>query len=131
MPYIANITLFVGNYDKAIAWYSKLGFKVVQDEKKEEGARWVTIRPPPSGCTSAETTILLAEPVGDEQKGFVGNQAGGKVFLILATDDFDRDHKRFSDAGVEWEEKPRWETYGKVAVWKDLEGNLWDLIQYT
>lgn len=161
MPYLAHISLLVRDYDEAIAFYSRLGFEVVEDTFiPEQQKRWVTIRPPPaqaspSGGTAAvpqtkstnensehqptskpvlsesqSATILLAQPSNSEQAAFVGNQIGGRVFLFLATDDFERDFKRFSDAGVEWARPPKTESYGKVAVWKDLYGNLWDLIQY-
>ena len=148
------------DYDEAITFYSRLGFEVVEDTFiPEQQKRWVTIRPPPpqplssssaaeqptespdervgqesaSGSTSASSqgaTILLALPSNAEQEAFIGNQTGGRVFLFLATDDFERDFKSFSDAGVEWVRPPKIEAYGKVAVWKDLYGNLWDLIQY-
>jgi catechol 2,3-dioxygenase-like lactoylglutathione lyase family enzyme len=160
MPYLAHISLLVRDYDEAIAFYSRLGFEVVEDTViPEQHKRWVTIRPPPhrplTSNTSAEqqmespdgrvkqdltskstsaslqgATILLARPSNAEQEAFIGNQSGGRVFLFLATDDFERDFKRFSDAGVEWARPPKVEAYGKVAVWKDLYGNLWDLIQY-
>lgn len=156
MTYIANITLLVRDYDEAIAFYSRLGFRVVEDIPKPElGTRWVTIRPPHPENISAEpcaessgeevkkesasglgsvspreTTILLARPSNAEQEAFVGNQTGGKVFLILATDNFEREFKRFSEMGVEWVGPRRSESYGEVAVWKDLYGNLWDLIQH-
>jgi catechol 2,3-dioxygenase-like lactoylglutathione lyase family enzyme len=160
MPYLAHVSLLVRDYDEAIAFYSRLGFEVVEDTViPEQQKRWVTIRPPPphalSSNTSAEpqtetpdekvepeptsrsalasshgVTILLARPSNEEQEAFIGNQTGRRVFLFLATDDFERDFKRFSDAGVEWARPPKVEAYGKVAVWKDLYGNLWDLIQY-
>ncbi|GAB1315305.1 Glyoxalase/bleomycin resistance [Madurella fahalii] len=82
-----------------------------------------------SSVSSQGATILLARPSNAEQETFIGNQTGGRVFFFLATDDFERDFKRFSDAGVEWVRPPKTEVYGKVAVWKDLYGNLWDLIQ--
>jgi len=160
MPYLAHVSVVVRDYDEAIAFYSRLGFEVVEDTViPEQQKRWVTIRPPPpqplSSSTSMEpqtepphdkaeqepaaksryaslpgATILLARPSKAEQDAFIGNQTGGRVFLFLATDDFERDFKRFSDAGVEWVRPPKIEAYGKVAVWKDLYGNLWDLIQY-
>lgn len=160
MPYLAHISLLVRDYDEAIAFYSRLGFEVVEDTLiLEQQKRWVTIRPPShqplSSSTSAEqqtespgenvkqeptspsalassqcATILLARPSNAEQEAFIGNQTGGRVFLFLATDDFERDFKRFSEVGVEWVRAPKMEVYGKVAVWKDLYGNLWDLIQY-
>ena len=159
MPYLAHVSLVVRDYDEAIAFYSRLGFEVVEDTViPEQQKRWVTIRPPPpqplSSSTSVEpqtesprevkqepatkslyassqgATILLAQPSKAGQDDFIGNQTGGRVFLFLGTDDFERDFKRFSDAGVEWVRPPKIETYGKVAVWKDLYGNLWDLIQH-
>jgi catechol 2,3-dioxygenase-like lactoylglutathione lyase family enzyme len=159
MPYLAHISLVVRDYDEAIAFYSRLGFEVVEDTFiQEQQKRWVVIQPPPPppqshsgsaeetgspdkrvnqeplsrlpGSSSQGATILLARASNDEQEAFVGNQAGGRVFLFLATDDFERDYERFSDAGVEWVRPPKTEAYGKVAVWKDLYGNLWDLIQY-
>jgi catechol 2,3-dioxygenase-like lactoylglutathione lyase family enzyme len=117
MPYLAHISLIVRQYDEAIAFYSRLGFTVVEDTFiPEQQKRWV---------------LILARASNAEQEAFIGNQAGGRVFLFLATDDFDRDYQRFSDAGVEWVRPPKIETYGKVAVWKDLYGNLWDLIQHN
>jgi catechol 2,3-dioxygenase-like lactoylglutathione lyase family enzyme len=151
MPHLAHISLLVRDYDEAIAFYSKLGFKVVEDTViAEQQKRWVVIKPPSDQPASADqasgsaqdqpqskssspggtTSILLARASNAEQEAFVGNQAGGRVFLFLATDDFDRDFKRFSEAGVEWVRPPKVESYGKVAVWKDLYGNLWDLIQH-
>lgn len=139
MPYLAHVSLVVREYDEAIAFYSRLGFTVVEDTFiPEQQKRWVLIQPPlpdsQSGSSSSSSsqgpTILLARASNAEQEAFIGNQAGGRVFLFLATDDFDRDYKRFSDAGVEWVRPPKIEAYGKVAVWKDLYGNLWDLIQH-
>jgi catechol 2,3-dioxygenase-like lactoylglutathione lyase family enzyme len=145
MPYLAHISLLVRDYDEAIAWYTRLGFGLVEDTYiSEQQKRWVVIRPPPAAPVTAQqhsaptkstssqqgATIILARPSNAEQEAFVGNQAGGRVFLFLATDDFDRDYKRFSEAGVEWARPPKVESYGKVAVWKDLYGNLWDLIQH-
>lgn len=143
MPYIAHISLLVHDYDEAIAFYARLGFEVVEDTYvPEQKKRWVVIRPPsdqpeqsssggsaPSSI-SQTTTILLAQPSNVEQEAFVGRQTGGRVFLFLATDDFERDFQRFDNAGVEWVREPKVETYGKVAVWRDLYGNLWDLVQY-
>jgi catechol 2,3-dioxygenase-like lactoylglutathione lyase family enzyme len=146
MPYLAHISLLVRDYDEAIAFYSRLGFELVEDTFiEEQNKRWVIIRPPqtPSERTADDqdaraesavgsqgATILLARPSNADQAPFIGNQTGGRVFLFLATDDFDRDFKRFSDAGVEWVRPPEDKEYGKVAVWKDLYGNWWDLIQY-
>lgn len=160
MPYLAHISLLVRDYDEAISFYTRLGFELVEDTFiPAQQKRWVVIRPPPTQLASSEpsteqktesfdkdierqpqsksalassqaTTILLARPSNAEQEAFIGNQAGGRVFLFLATDDFERDFKRFSEAGVEWVRPPKTEAYGKVAVWKDLYGNLWDLIEH-
>jgi len=89
----------------------------------------VTIRPPGAGATA--TTILLARASTREQERFIGDQAGGRVFLFLATDDFDRDHAAYTAAGVEWVRPPTVQPYGKVAVFSDLYGNRWDLIQFA
>jgi len=147
----------VRDYDEAIAFYSRLGFEVVEDTLiPKQRKRWVTSRPPPpqplSSSTSAErrtespderveqeptstsalassqgATILLARPSNAEKEAFIGNQTGGLVFLLLATDDFERDFKRFSDAGVEWARPPKIEAYGKVAVWK---GSIWQFVGF-
>lgn len=148
MPHLAHISLLVRDYDEAIAFYSRLGFEVVEDTViPEQQKRWVTIRPPPAQPSSEgnaaaqetisfsksnppQTTILLAQPSNAEQEAFIGHQSGGRVFLFLATDDFERDYARFSEAGVEWVRPPKVQAYGKVAVWKDLYGNLWDLIEH-
>ncbi|KAK0640593.1 glyoxalase family protein [Cercophora newfieldiana] len=143
MPYLAHVSLLVRDYDEAIQFYTKLGFEVVEDTMiPEQEKRWVTIRPPPppsppsppsessSAASRHGATILLARPSNKEQEAFIGNQTGGRVFLFLATDDFERDFERFSAAGVEWVRPPQDQAYGKVAVWKDLYGNLWDLVQY-
>ncbi|KAK4448425.1 glyoxalase/bleomycin resistance protein/ dioxygenase [Podospora aff. communis PSN243] len=139
MPHLAHVSLLVRDYDEAIAFYSRLGFLVSEDAViPEQQKRWVTIRPPPppfpvSGPDMHQdrgATILLARPSNEEQEAIVGNQTGGRVFLFLATDDFERDFERFTLAGVEWVRPPKDEAYGKVAVWKDLYGNLWDLVQY-
>ena len=139
MPHLAYISLLVRSYDEAIAFYTRIGFTVVEDTFiPSQSKRWVVIRPPQSHTTSSEvahsspqTTILLAQASTPEQEKFIGKQSGGRVFLFLATDDFDRDYKRFSEAGVEWVREPKVESYGKVAVWKDLYGNLWDLVEYS
>ena len=146
MPHLALVSLLVQDYDEAIAFYVRLGFEVLEDTYiSEQSKRWVVIRPPlgeqqkrndsleaeaAAQGTGQATTILLAQPSNKEQEACVGQQTGGRVFLFLATDDFERDFKRFSDAGVEWVRAPKEEAYGKVAVWKDLYGNLWDLIQH-
>ena len=127
MPHLAHLTLLVRDYDEALAFYvGKLGFELVEDAP-EPGKRWVTIRPP--GAPEHATTILLARAATPEQAAFVGNQAGGRVFLFLATDDFARDHAAFTAAGVTWVRPPARQDYGTVAVFADLYGNLWDLIE--
>ena len=131
MPHLAHIALVVRDYDEALAFYiGKLGFTLVEDTyQPEQDKRWVTIRPP--GAPENATTILLARAATPEQARFVGDQAGGRVFLFLATDDFDRDHAAYTEAGVEWARPPAVQPYGKVAVFRDLYGNLWDLVQFA
>ena len=130
MPtHLAHIALVVRDYDEALAFYvGKLGFTLVEDTyQPEQDKRWVTIRPP--GAPGDATTILLARASSEHQANYIGDQAGGRVFLFLATDDFERDHEAFTAAGVEWVRPPATYDYGKVAVFKDLYGNLWDLVQ--
>jgi catechol 2,3-dioxygenase-like lactoylglutathione lyase family enzyme len=116
--------LLVRDYDEAIDFYvSKLGFDLAADADQGGGKRWVVVRPPGS-----DAGLLLAKAV-DEQAAAVGRQAGGRVFLFLETDDFGRDQGRMAAAGVRFLEAPRHEPYGTVAVFEDLYGNRWDLIQ--
>ncbi|RSY88021.1 VOC family protein [Sphingomonas koreensis] len=131
MPRLAHVALVVREYDEALAFYiGKLGFELVEDSyQPEQDKRWVTIRPP--GAGAAATTILLARASTREQGRFIGDQAGGRVFLFLATDDFDRDHAAYTAAGVEWVRPPTVQPYGKVAVFSDIYGNRWDLIQFA
>lgn len=131
MPHLAHIALVVRDYDEAIAFYvGKLGFTLVEDTyQPEQDKRWVTIRPPGAGTDA--TTILLARAANDHQAEYIGDQAGGRVFLFLATDDFARDHAAFTAAGVEWVRPPAVQAYGTVAVFRDLYGNLWDLIEFS
>ena len=132
MPtHLAHIALVVRDYDEALAFYvGKLGFTLVEDTyQPEQDKRWVTIRPP--GAPGDATTILLARASSEHQANYIGDQAGGRVFLFLATDDFERDHEAFTAAGVEWVRPPATYDYGKVAVFKDLYGNLWDLVQFA
>jgi catechol 2,3-dioxygenase-like lactoylglutathione lyase family enzyme len=128
---LAHVALLVRDYDEALAFYvGTLGFTLVEDiVQPEQDKRWVTIRPP--GAPENATTILLARAATQEQAPFVGNQSGGRVFLFLATDDFDRDHAAFTAAGIEWIRPPAIQPYGKVAVFADLYGNLWDLVQFA
>ncbi|WP_289064090.1 VOC family protein [uncultured Zobellia sp.] len=123
---IAQVTLVVKNYDEAIAFYTqKLGFKLVDDIQLDANKRWVTVSPPSLNGLS----LLLAEAANDKQKKAIGNQSGGRVFLFLHTDDFWRDYQRMKEQGVKFNENPREEPYGTVVVFKDLYGNLWDLIE--
>ena len=124
--HLAAVTLLVPDYDKAIAYYvGKLGFKLVEDTALSATKRWVVVAPPGSG----ETGLLLAQADSPDQRQAIGNQAGGRVFLILKTDDFDRDFARFKQAGIEFLEEPRSEAYGKVVVFRDAFDNKWDLIE--
>ncbi|WP_420608276.1 VOC family protein [Novosphingopyxis sp.] len=119
-------TIVVRDYDEAIDFYvEKLGFEVRVDEWLSPAKRWVVVAP--SGVDQAG--LLLARAVGDEQISAIGNQAGGRVFLFLQTEDFDRDHAVYQARGVTFAEEPRLEPYGKVAVFQDLYGNKWDLIE--
>lgn len=128
MPRLAHIALLVTSYDEALTFYiDKLGFRLVEDTPLTETKRWVTIRPP--GAPANATTILLAQATSEEQEKAVGNQGGSRVFLFLETDDFQRDFESYSAAGVEWVGEARREDYGQVAVFKDLYGNKWDLIE--
>ena len=121
-----QLALVVNDYDEAIQFYTqKLHFTLVEDTVLSETKRWVLVAPPGSvGCR-----LLLAKAATGEQRSRVGNQTGGRVFLFLHTDDIHRDHKNMSDEGIEFVRKPTVEPYGTVAVFKDLYGNLWDLIE--
>jgi catechol 2,3-dioxygenase-like lactoylglutathione lyase family enzyme len=129
MPHLTHITVVVRDYDEALAFYvGKLGFDLVEDTyQPEQDKRWVTIRPP--GAPTNTTTILLARAATDLQQTRIGDQTGGRVAFFLATDDFTRDHARFTAAGVTWVRPPADQPYGRVAVFADLYGNLWDLIE--
>ncbi|HEY0621736.1 VOC family protein [Sphingomonas sp.] len=131
MPHLAHVALVVRDYEEALAFYvGKLGFELVEDScQPEQDKRWVTIRPP--GASGDAATILLARAATAEQQLVVGDQAGGRVFLFLATDDFDRDFTAYTAAGVEWARPPAVQPYGKVAVFLDLYGNRWDLIEFA
>lgn len=123
---LVNIALVVRDYDEAIEWYTeKVGFTLIEDTKLSETKRWVLVKPPgPEGCR-----LLLAKAVGPEQESRIGNQTGGRVFLFLFTDDFWRDYNNYRKNGVEFVREPVEEDYGTVSVFKDLYGNLWDLIE--
>ena len=116
----------VKDYDEAIKFYTKkLGFVVLQDIQLDAGKRWVLVAPP----NSKDTALLLAKADSGKQMESIGNQAGGRVFLFLHTDDFWRDYKKMTVMGVFFKEIPREEVYGTVAVFQDLYGNLWDLLE--
>jgi len=124
---IVHIALVVKDYDEAIAFYTKkLNFELIEDTyQPEQDKRWVVIAPP----GSSGTTILLARASNDTQEAFIGNQSGGRVFLFLNTDDFWRDYNDMVGKGIEFVREPKEADYGTVAVFKDLYGNLWDLLQ--
>ena len=128
---IAHVALVVRDYDEAIAFYTqKLGFTLVEDTyQPEQDKRWVIVAPAGSSGASG-ATLLLARASTPEQDRFVGNQSGGRVFLFLATDDFWRDYHRMTAAGVRFVRPPNVASYGTVAVFEDLYGNRWDLIEY-
>jgi len=121
-----QIALIVNDYDEAIRFYTeKLNFVLVEDTRLSETKRWVVVAPQGSeGCR-----LLLAKAANPEQQSRIGNQTGGRVFLFLHTDDFWRDYKTYVDRGVSFVREPSKESYGTVAVFKDLYGNLWDLIE--
>jgi catechol 2,3-dioxygenase-like lactoylglutathione lyase family enzyme len=124
---IVHIALIVDDYDKALAFYTKkLHFELIEDTyQPEQDKRWVVVAPP----GSVGTTLLLAKASKPEQEPFVGNQAGGRVFLFLNTDDFWRDYYEMLSRGIKFVRPPKEESYGLVAVFEDLYGNLWDLLQ--
>jgi catechol 2,3-dioxygenase-like lactoylglutathione lyase family enzyme len=122
---LALTALVVRDYDEAIAFYrDRLGFELVEDTPLADGKRWVVVRP-----HGSEGGLLLAKAVDDRQASRVGDQTGGRVFLFLHNDDFARDHAAFAAAGVSFVRPPRDEAYGRVAVFEDLYGNCWDLVQ--
>ncbi|ANF96085.1 VOC family protein [Paenibacillus bovis] len=124
---IVHIALVVHDYDEAIEFYTKkLNFTLIEDiYQPEQEKRWVVVAPP--GSTG--TTILLARASKPEQEPFIGNQAGGRVFLFLNTDDFWRDYHAMLAQGIHFVREPKEQDYGMVAVFEDLYGNLWDLLQ--
>jgi catechol 2,3-dioxygenase-like lactoylglutathione lyase family enzyme len=126
---IVHIALVVRDYDEAIAFFTqKLHFKLVEDTyQPEQDKRWVVVSPP--GIQG--TNLLLARASNEEQAAFIGNQSGGRVFLFLNTDDFWRDYHDMLNKKIEFAREPKETEYGTVAVFKDLYGNLWDLIQFS
>ena len=128
MPIIGQISIVVADYDDAIAFYcEKVGFELIEDSDMGNGKRWVLIAPPRAPVNA--TRILLARAVNDSQKRAIGQQTGGRVGFFLMTDDFQTDHTRMVENGVRFLENPRHEPYGIVAVFEDLYGNKWDLLQ--
>lgn len=126
--HIGALALLVRDYDEALAFYvGKLGFILIEDTALGPDKRWVLVAPP----GSAEARLLLAKAATPDQAARIGDQTGGRVFLFLHTDDFQRDHQRMSAQGVRFLEAPRTEPYGTVAVFEDLYGNRWDLLQST
>ena len=124
---IAHIALVVNDYDEAIKFYTeKLGFVLIDDTPQSETKRWVLVAPK----GAEECCLLLAKGVGDEQRSRIGNQTGGRVFLFLKTDDFWRDYENLRQKNVNFVREPKTEDYGTVAVFEDLYGNLWDLVEF-
>jgi catechol 2,3-dioxygenase-like lactoylglutathione lyase family enzyme len=125
---LSLVALLVREYDEAIEWFTRaLGFRLAEDEDRGGGKRWVVVAPPGEGGAS----LLLARAATPEQEAQVGRQAGGRVAFFLHTDDFQRDHAAMRSRGVRFTEEPREEAYGTVAVFLDLYGNRWDLLQLT
>lgn len=123
---LVQLSLLVNDYDEAIAWFTgPLGFTLREDTPLGEGKRWVVVAPP----GSSDAALLLARAANAEQRAAVGRQAGGRVLLFLHTDDFWADYRRMQAAGVVFRETPREEPYATVAVFEDLYGNPWDLLQ--
>ncbi|ALU45708.1 VOC family protein [Pseudoalteromonas rubra] len=126
---IAHVALVVNDYDEALDFYvGKLGFELIEDSyQAEQDKRWVVVAPP----NSHGMALLLAKASKPRQKPFIGDQAGGRVFLFLSTDDFWRDYEWMKAKGIQFVREPATQDYGTVAVFEDLYGNLWDLIQYV
>ncbi len=124
---LLHVALVVRDYDEAIEFFTKkLHFKLIEDiYQPEQDKRWVVVAPP----GSSEATILLARPSNKKQEKYIGNQTGGRVTFFLQTDDFWRDYKEMVKKGIEFEREPKKAGYGTVAVFKDLYGNLWDLVE--
>ena len=123
---IGCVSVLVKDYDEAITYYTRvLGFRLVQDDAIAEGKRWVLVAP----MGGSECGLLLAKAKNEAERNAIGHQAGGRVFLFLQTDDFWRDYRVFAERGVNFAESPREEAYGTVAVFEDLYGNRWDLLE--
>lgn len=123
---IAHIALVVRDYDEAIAFYTeKLDFRLVEDTRINDDKRWVVVAPP----GAQECALLLAKAANEKQSESIGNQTGGRVFLFLFTDDFQRDYEKMSARKIKFVRPPKEEDYGTVAVFEDLYGNLWDLLE--
>ncbi|MGI9521848.1 MAG: VOC family protein [Hyphomicrobiaceae bacterium] len=126
--FLSAVTVIVPDYDAAIAFYvGVLGFELCEDTHVSESKRWITVAPPGSGYQGCR--LLLARAANCEQEALVGRQTGGRVFLFLRTDNFDRDYVTMKGAGIQFCEEPRDECYGRVAVFTDPFGNRWDLIE--
>ena len=126
MKRIAQVALLVRDYDEAIRFFTRaLGFTLIEDSPRENGKRWVRVGPAGDGGAA----LLLARAATPEQERAIGNQSGGRVFLFIETDDFERDYARMEAEGVRFTERPRHEEYGTVVVFLDLYGNKWDLIE--
>ncbi|MEO1244123.1 MAG: VOC family protein [Pseudomonadota bacterium] len=127
---IAHITLVVRDYDEAIEFYTQtLQFELLEDSyQPEQDKRWVVVSPPGGGNGAS---LLLARASSEEQEAFIGSQSGGRVFLFLRTDDFRRDYEDMLARGIRFVREPKTAEYGTVAVFEDLYGNLWDLIEYA
>ena len=122
---LAHLTLLVRDYDEAVAYYTRvLGFVLLEDTPLGDGKRWVRVAPSGAGCA-----LLLARATRDPEVAAVGRQTGGRVFLFLETDNLARDYQAFRQRGVRFYEEPRHEPYGTVAVFEDLYGNRWDLLE--
>jgi len=122
---LSLVSLLVRDYDEAIAFYvAKFGFELREDRRLSNEKRWVVVGP-----KGGQASLLLAKAVGEQQTAGIGKQAGGRVFLFLETDNFARDHARYLAEGINFREQPRLEPYGTVAVFEDLYGNPWDLIE--
>jgi catechol 2,3-dioxygenase-like lactoylglutathione lyase family enzyme len=124
---IAHIALVVDDYDEAIKFYTeKLNFTLIEDSVQSATKRWVVVAPQ----GASECSLLLAKGVGNEQRSRIGNQTGGRVFLFLKTDDFWRDYQNMQAQDIKFVREPKTEDYGTVAVFEDLYGNLWDLVEF-